>query len=262
MSNAIQISEDEVGYIIPTLANNFEWLNQSLESLRLSSKNCKIVIVTSGMSKELTALAEKFSAELVVENARGVYPALNQGVTLLESMGARIFAFLGDDDLLIPGATTNLLKEFHDPKVSVAYGKIWYVDENLITKMSNSGYPFLKNFLTWIPNVIPNPGTLIRISHFNEIGKYDPTLKWAGDLDLWLRIRKIGKIRFVNTPVSLFRWHNESLTAGQRSESLKEASFVRRRNTLKFFKFIHVLWELFITRAGEILMKLKWQNTK
>jgi GT2 family glycosyltransferase len=258
--NSKQLRENQIGYVVPTLGNNLEWLAHSLESLRLSSKDCKIVIVTNSRTEPLTQLAEKYSTVLVEEETRGVYPALNQGVALLESLGADYFAFLGDDDVLIPGSTSNLLKEFQDPTVAVAYGRIWYVDKKLITKMSNSGYPILKILLSWIPNIIPNPGTLIRISHFNKIGKYDPALKWAGDLDLWLRIRKIGKIRFVDTPVALFRWHDESLTAGQRRESLKEASLVRSRNSKKILKPFHMIWEPFITLIGEILRKMKWQN--
>ena len=247
--------ELKIGYVVPTLGTNLTWLKQSLSSIRFSDLDSEIVIVSKIRNYDLNEIADDFGAILLEESGRGVYAAINQGVKFLYEKEIPIFSFLGDDDVLLPGAGKNLLKAFDDPATLVSYGQIWYVDKELNILMKNPGYPKLHKFILWVPNLIPNPGTLISVEAWHKIGGYNTTYRWAGDLDFWIKVRKLGKIQFLDVPMSFFRWHDESLTAGQRELSISEATLVRTSHTTKYFLWLRKIWEFFLTNIGEYLRK-------
>jgi hypothetical protein len=110
--------------------------------------------------------------------------------------------------------------------------------------------------------LIPNPGTLISINAWKNLGGYDTRYRWAGDLDFWIRLQKIGKIQFLDIPMSMFRWHDESLTAGQRIHSLSEASTVRLAHCHKLLVPFKRIWEVFLTKGGEYLRSRKMGPSK
>ncbi len=246
-----------IGYVVPTLGTNLAWLKQSLSSIRLSDLDSDIVIVSKISNQDLNEIGIHFGATILQESGRGVYAAINQGVSYLHEKGVPVFSFLGDDDVLMPGAGKNLLKAFADPETLVSYGQIWYVDKELNVLMKNPGYPRLHKFILWIPNLIPNPGTLISVEAWRKIGGYDTAYRWAGDLDFWIKVRKIGKIKFLDVPMSFFRWHDESLTAGQRELSISEATLVRTSHTNKYLLWPRKIWEVALTKIGENLRKLR-----
>ena len=236
---------------------NLTWLRQSLSSIRLSDSESEIVIVSKITNPALTEIAVLFNATILEETGRGVYAAINQGVSFLREREIPIFSFLGDDDVLMPGAGKNLLQAFADPDTLVSYGQIWYVDKELKMLMKNPGYPRLHRFILWIPNLIPNPGTLISVDAWHKIGGYDTAYRWAGDLDFWIKVRKLGKINFSDVPMSFFRWHDESLTAGQRELSISEATLVRTSHTNRYLLWPRKIWEFVLTNIGEYLRKLR-----
>ena len=228
-----------------------------MSSIRISDVDSEIIVVSKIMNHDLTEIAVHFDASILQESGRGVYAAINQGVSYLYEKGIPIFSFLGDDDVLMPGAGRNLLKSFIDSDTVVSYGQIWYVDKDLNVLMKNPGYPRLNKFIMWIPNLIPNPGTLISVEAWHKIGGYDTAYRWAGDLDFWIKVRKLGKINFLDVPMSFFRWHDESLTAGQRELSIAEATLVRTSHTSRFLLWPRKIWEIVLTNIGEYLRKLR-----
>ena len=54
-------------------------------------------------------------------------------------------------------------------------------------------------------------------------------LRWAFDLDLFLRLRRRGRFTYIGRPLAEFRWHEGSLSVGGRDGSVDEASRVRRQ---------------------------------
>ena len=59
------------------------------------------------------------------------------------------------------------------------------------------------------------------------------------DLDLWLKILNLGKIRTIKEIQAFMRWHAGSITISNRSEATSEAFQIRYRNaqtiSLKIF---------------------------
>jgi GT2 family glycosyltransferase len=113
----------------------------------------------------------------------------------------------------------------------------------------------------WIPNLIPNPGTLISVEAWQKVGGYDEVYKWAGDLDFWIKVRQLGQIKFVDVPMSYFRWHEDSLTAGQRDLSIAEATLVRTSHTKWYLLWFRKLWEFLLTNLGEVIRRKRMDSS-
>jgi hypothetical protein len=75
------------------------------------------------------------------------------------------------------------------------------------------------------------------------VGGLDESLKWAFDLDLFLKLRRQGKFLFINEPLAEFRWHEGSLSVGSRQGSVNEASKVRQRYLPAGVRQLSVVWE-------------------
>ena len=109
------------------------------------------------------------------------------------------------------------------------------------------------------PQLIPQPGSLFRRSSFEQVGGLDESLKWAFDLDLFLKLRKVGKFGFLKEPLAEFRWHDGSLSVGSRQGSVDEASKVRRRHLPQGIKQASIIWEPLLRKiilfAGQRMSK-------
>jgi GT2 family glycosyltransferase len=75
---------------------------------------------------------------------------------------------------------------------------------------------------------LPQPGTLIRASAVHAAGYLDERLKYAMDLDLFLRLRRQGSFVCVAAELAAFRRHETSLTVSNPEPGV-EASHVRSR---------------------------------
>jgi hypothetical protein len=93
------------------------------------------------------------------------------------------------------------------------------------------------------PDLIPQPGALFRRSSFKEVGGLSTDFSWAFDFDLFIKLSKIGKIKYINETLSKFRWHEGSLSVSGRTNSVLEASKVRVSHLPKSMRFASVIWE-------------------
>ena len=83
---------------------------------------------------------------------------------------------------------------------------------------------------------------MIMLDALQKIGGFDPSLKYAMDLDAFLKLRKLGSFAWTRTPVSAFRWHPDSLTVANRLGSSREAESVKRRHLPRAIRPISGLW--------------------
>jgi GT2 family glycosyltransferase len=229
--------------VIPTLGRRVDLLRQTLESIRDQVPHrADVVIVCPPDAEEAVKLAAEFYAG-VVDDPGGMTAAINAGLAQAES-GHEYFNWIGDDDLLTPGsldATVSALDA--DPAAVAAFGHCDYIDAAdrvLFTSRAGILAPWL---MTWGPDLVPQPGALFRLATVREVGGLDPTLSYAMDLDLMLRLRRRGS--FVNTgrTLSCFRWHPTSTTVANRSASLDEAERVKRRYLSPAQRQVAPLWE-------------------
>lgn len=235
---------DEILVVLPTLGERLDTLGASLDSVRdQASVTTRIVVVAPVAAEEARAMATAAGADVVDDPRRGLSAAVNAGLDA--SNGETYYAWLNDDDFLAPGAL-GLLRDMlaADPGATVAFGACAYIDpEGRHLGVSKAGDTATR-ILGWGPDLVPQPSALHRLDAVRAAGRYDEDLRFAMDLDMLLRLRKLG--RFLSTPqvVSSFRWHPDSLTVANRRNSLAESEAVKHRYLPPAARRVAPVWDL------------------
>ena len=222
------MAEPRILMIVPTLGTRIDFLRQNLQSISSQDTPADIVMVCPKEATEARSLAQQHHAT-VLDDPGSLPKAINAGATQLQQHHEFI-NWLGDDDLLEPGSlttTTTILDS--NPQATVAFGACRYIDEhNQQLWISRAGH-WAPRILGWGPDLIPQPGMLVRADAWNKVNGVDEHLSMAFDLDLLLKLKRLGPIMGTPTVVSAFRWHATSMTASDRSKNLDESEAVKRR---------------------------------
>jgi GT2 family glycosyltransferase len=257
------VNFESAGIVVPTLGTRNQFLAKALHSVREAGPSF-IVIVTPDPSLIWKAIDKSLFDLVVTDPQVGLAGAINTGVAHLPS-SISCFNWLGDDDLLAPGSlfkTLRLLEQ--QPKVCAVFGKCSYIDENENVLWLNRSGAFASWLMRFGPQLIPQPGALIRRNAFDQIGGLDTHYKWAFDLDMFIRLSQVGTLKYISEVLASFRWHPESLSVGSRHGSVKEASEIRQMNYPRLMRIILVPYEAALTRlilwAGRALSRIARQQ--
>ena len=232
----------EVLIVIPTLGQRVDYLRQTLESIRNQQVEADITVVTPASAVAARSLAHEFNAK-VIDDPGSLPGAINLGIAEA-GVQHRYVNWLGDDDLLTPGslqATQAALDS--DSGAVLAYGACEYIDgQGQILWVSRAG-KWAQRILSWGPDLIPQPGMLVRRDAWTAVSGLDTSLRFAFDLDLLLKLRGQGGFVDVGQVVSQFRWHPESLTVSDRTSSLNESEEIKRRYLSARARKLSWMWE-------------------
>jgi len=238
------MSEAEVLVVLPTLGDRLETLRETLESVQLQRADVPLtlVVVAPPGATAARALATEFGAVVVDDPKEGISAAINYGLAARTT--EEYYAWVGDDDIFRPGGLATLRAILvGDPRAVLAFGGCDYIDaEGRTIATSNAGG--LANFLlAWGPDLIPHPGTMIRLDDLMAIGGFDVSLKYTMDLDAFLSLRSRGRFAYTRASVSGFRWHPDSLTVANRLASSRESEAVKRRHLPAVLRPVSPLWQ-------------------
>lgn len=234
--------EPTVAIIVPTLGRRPEYLTQSLSSIRAAGDSYIVMVAPAGFDAS-PLLAEKLIDLKMDEHGSTLPAAIRQGFSALPE-SIKYISWLGDDDLLRPEAIS-IAASFLDahPKSSLVYGQCDYIDEAGHTIWTNRSGQWASPLLRIGPDLIPQPGSLFLRSAYEETNGLRTDLGWAFDLDIFLQLARVGKLSHIKRPLAAFRWHADSLSVGQRGDSVREASQVRREFLPVWARPISGLWE-------------------
>lgn len=245
------VNDSEILVVLPTLGDRIDTLKLTLESIerQRGEVSLTLALVCPVAATEARALGQQHGAIIVDDPKVGISAAINAGLSVRD--GEKYYAWMGDDDLFRDGGLRRLqdLIERGSSTV-VAYGGCEYIDpEGRVLGTSAAGKLALL-LLPWGPDLIPHPGSMIRLDALETIGRFDETLKYAMDLDAFLKLRELGGFASTRNVVSAFRWHPDSLTVANRTHSGAESEFVKRRHLPRIFRPIAPLWELPVRLAS------------
>lgn len=247
---------NKVLVVLPTLGQRISTLKLTLESIKSQEKsvNLRLVVVVPPSAIEARSLATDFGATIVDDPGLGISHAINLGIA--ESKSENFYAWMGDDDLFRPGGLLKLLGLFERyPEAIVAYGACDYIDPEGKLIATNSAGKLARYLLAWGPDLIPHPGSMIRMSILKKAGPFDESLKFAMDLDMFLRLVKMGKFAATRDVVSAFRWHPNSLTVSSREASGREAEKVKLSHLPSALRPFNFLWKYPVRWASKFAAK-------
>jgi GT2 family glycosyltransferase len=247
-----------IGVVIPTLGDRPEYLEESILSIRQAGDAHISIVRPEKVSAIDQVLMGKVDS-IVDDPGRGLAHAINAGIRSLPT-NVRHTTWLGDDDRLVQGSLqrVSMFLDTHSDAAFV-FGQCQYIDATGQRLWLNKSGKWTELLMLCGPQLIPQPGSLFRRSSFEQVGGLDESLKWAFDLDLFLKLRKVGKFGFLSEPLAEFRWHEGSLSVGSRQGSVDEASKVRQRHLPFGVRQVSVIWEPLLRKiilfAGQRMSK-------
>ena len=149
-----------------------------------------------------------------------------------------------------------------DPGVVMTYGGCDYIDANGDVIFTNQSGEWASKILRFGPQLIPQPGSLMRRTAFEKTNGLSNEFALAFDFDLFLQLKNQGNFAYLNKKLAQFRWHPTSLSVKRRMRSATEASRVRRRHYNGLAQLLWWLWEPFVILATWAAGKLVNLRTK
>jgi len=229
-------------FVIPTLGNRLDTLVKTLASIQ-SQRGVlvDILLVAKTASPALSTIADQYAAKVMIHPGN-ISGAINAGFAQAND-SHRFVGWLGDDDMLRPESlsyASSVLES--NPLAVVAYGSCDYINRDgdvLFTRRPPPGAPFL---LQMVPGLIKQETCLFRLQALRQVGGLDEKIRYAMDLDLLLKLRRVGSFVRVDRIQAAFCWHAESLTIANRSASLAEAQDIQGRNSLGIPRLLRPVW--------------------
>lgn len=253
--------DNTLGIVIPTLAeeSRFSLLAESYSAAQLTSKAIVIVAPAEREARLRQILGGDFT--FCQDPARGLSAAINAGAEALP-VSAEFFTWIGDDDIILPTEYREMMSSVPlDSPYAVGY--CHYISakgEHLFTQKLGTQFPFLSQLIKFLPDLIPQPATLIRIDSFWKVGGLSESFSYAFDFDLWIKLSELGRPLRHRGAVANYRWHKDALSVKSRTLATREASKVRTSHRPGWLNLLLYPWEILLVistqLAGSLLSRL------
>lgn len=188
------MSEIKVSIVIPAY-NEEAIIAASLLSLRNHDTDDYELIVVDNASTDKTAkIAEEYADKVVYEERKGVAYARQRG---FQEASGSIIASTDADTITEKNWVDEIRRTFMDGIVG-AYGPVYLFDGTPLDKrLAKYGFAsfLMINCMLGFPH-FSGQNFAVRRKDFHAIRGFNITLKSAEDVDLSLRLKKIGKIHF------------------------------------------------------------------
>jgi len=207
--------------IIPTLGESAYLAEAVASALALGSAWQVRLVSPAARAADLRKAFP--TCKVVAESGRGLYGAINDGLRAAGDAWSWC-SYLNDDDTVSLAAGN-----IPNGQADLVYGRVDYIDETgrrLGTFPVEPSVRRLPRLLAAGVPVLTPQGTLISRRAYEELGGFDPQLRFCGDFDFWLRASQRG-LKFVHRPerVGAFRIRAGQLSA-QRAAAAAELAGV------------------------------------
>ncbi len=211
----IDVDQNPLVTIITPSFNQGRFLERTIVSvLEQDYPNLEYIIIDGGSTDNSLDIIKEYSNRLslwISEKDTGQTDAINKGFTAAKG---EIFAWINSDDTYNPGAVEQAVKFLvRTPEIGMVYGDLNFIDEN--DRVIGS-FPAAQTDLQRLRRGyvhIPQPATFFRAACWKEVSPLDPSFFFAMDYDLWVRLARITRFKYVPGKVwANFRLHSDAKT--------------------------------------------------
>jgi glycosyltransferase involved in cell wall biosynthesis len=157
----------------------------------------------------------------------GISRAMNEGIA---AASGDVVAHLHSDDYYAgDDVLATVAERFACDSVNWVFGSIQVLKDGVLVPPYPM-QPFSFRALASGRVFVPHPAVFIRRSIFERVGVFDESLKYAMDIDLWLRLGRVSTPATFDRPLAVFRDHAGSVSSANRIKARQEEFQVRRRH--------------------------------
>ena len=201
--------------VIVTTYNRAHMVGETVDSiLNQTFKDFELIIVDNDSTDNTEEVIKSYKDERIkyFKNQNNGIIAINRNYGIAKACGEYI-AFCDDDDLWYPEKLEKQILELEkDSQIGlVCNNEIGFDDrgdhgEMIKTRLRDRDFPF--ESLIWA-NRISSSTVLVRKAVLDDVGVMDesPEIMTAEDYELWLRIAKNYRVKYIDLPLGKYRTH-------------------------------------------------------
>jgi glycosyltransferase involved in cell wall biosynthesis len=216
--------------IVTCTWNSAATLADTLASVRAQTcADVEHIFVDGGSTDATLAMLEAYPGRkrILRDVGGGIARAMNEGI---RAASGDIVAHLHSDDYYAdPEVLQTVAARFAGAGVDWVYGNIQVLKEGRLLPPHRMP-PFSYSSFAAGKASVPHPAVFIRRAVFEQVGLFDEQLKYAMDIDLWLRLGQRARPALVERPLTVFRDHAGSLSSANKLKARREEFQVRKRH--------------------------------
>jgi glycosyltransferase involved in cell wall biosynthesis len=209
------MNSPRISIAVPSF-NQGQYIEDTITSiLDQGYPDVEIFVFDGGSTDATVDVLKKYDRHLTFwasEKDKGQTDAINKG--LRRSTG-QVLAYLNSDDFLLPNALHYVAQAYAaHPNAGLYTGNGLIVDgrkEKPRLYMREMGYTY-ESLLRGSCYLL-QPSTFINRKAWEKAGEFDATLRFAMDLDYWLRVGRDFEVVLLPEPLSAWRMHEDIKTA-------------------------------------------------
>jgi len=188
-------AKPKVTVVIPAF-NEEKYIESCLKSIKSQSyRPCEIIVCDGNSEDRTRQIAKKYATKVIIEKKRSAAAERQKAADIAKG---EIIAFI-DSDTLAEKDWLKKIAEGFKPGVVAVYGRVLMRDGSSIDNMLAKLFTPYIRFTDLIGKpAVAGMNMAVRKDAFKKIKGFNLALKTAEDIDLFNRIRKNGKIRYVD----------------------------------------------------------------
>jgi glycosyltransferase involved in cell wall biosynthesis len=231
--------EPLVSIVTPSF-NQAPFLEAAIHSvLDQDYPHIEYLVVDGGSTDGSVDIIRKYASRLawwVSEEDKGQTDAINKGFSRARG---HVFGWLNSDDTYVPGAVGQAVAAFDAcPDCGLIYGDANYIDGagRLIGKFRAAQTDYRRLRQGYVH--IPQQASFFRSGLWHAVAPLDPSFFFAMDYDLWLRIARRSKVKYLPEVWANFRLHTAAKTIADDNRCWPEMLRIHYRDGGSFLSII------------------------